>query len=380
MSRIRDIRIIGLEFAMPEEKAYGMARGLTARRGGGIVYLETEDGITGIGEAWGPSKVAAAYLDIVKSYFIGTSVFAQRGVQQRILAKHYHFGTQNQMIALFSGIDMAAHDAMGKLLKRPVCDLIGGRQRDTVQVYASGGYFTRDADQHAALARQLQAQAGRGFRAYKIKIGRNAADDAARARIAREIIGPHAVLTVDSNGNYTVDQVLRSMQAIAPYDIGWYEEPLAPQDWKGYAELRARAPMPVATGEALYEAFDFKRLIDARMVDVVQPDLALCGGLSVARFIGELCAAEHLRVSPHVWGTAIGLAAAVHWVASLPDYPHTDNVPDPTLVEYDVGENLLRDSLLASPLAARDGVIAVPTTPGLGVELDPDVVERCTVR
>jgi D-galactarolactone cycloisomerase len=138
--------------------------------------------------------------------------------------------------------------------------------------------------------------------------------------------------------------------------------------------------MPVATGEALYEAFDFKRLIDARMVDVVQPDLALCGGLSVARFIGELCAAEHLRVSPHVWGTAIGLAAAVHWVASLPDYPHTDNVPDPTLVEYDIGENLLRDGLLASPLAARDGVIAVPTTPGLGVELDPDVVERCTVR
>jgi D-galactarolactone cycloisomerase len=336
--------------------------------------------VTGIGEAWGPSKVAAAYLDIVKSYFIGTSVFAQRGVQQRILAKHYHFGTQNQMIALFSGIDIAAHDAMGKLLKRPVCDLIGGRQRDTVPVYASGGYFTRDADQHAALARQMQAQAGRGFRAYKIKIGRNPADDAARARIAREIIGPHALLTVDSNGNYTVDQVLRSMQAIAPYDIGWYEEPLAPQDWKGYAELRSRAPMPVATGEALYEAFDFKRLIDARMVDVVQPDLALCGGLSVARFIGELCATEHLRVSPHVWGTAIGLAAAVHWVASLPDYPHTDNVPDPTLVEYDVGENLLRDGLLASPLAARDGFITVPTAPGLGVELDPDVVERCTVR
>ena len=380
MSLIRDIRIIGLEIAMPDDKAYGMARGLTARRGGGIVYLETDDGITGIGEAWGPSKVAAAYLEIVKPYFIGTSVFAQRGVQQRIFAKHYHFGTQNQMIALFSGIDIAAYDAMGKLLNQPVCNLLGGRQRDSVPVYASGGYFTRDADQPAALARQLEALAGRGFTAYKIKIGRNPADDAVRARLAREIIGPDALLTVDSNGNYTVDQVLRSMHAVAPYDIGWYEEPLAPQDWKGYAELRARAPMPVATGEALYEAFDFKRLIDGRMVDVVQPDLALCGGLSVARFVGELCAAEHLRVSPHVWGTAIGLAAAVHWVASLPDYPHAENVPNPTLVEYDTGENLLRDGLLASPLAARRGWIDVPTGPGLGVELDPGVVERCTVR
>jgi D-galactarolactone cycloisomerase len=380
MSRIRDIRIVGLEYAMPEEKAYGMARGLTARRGGGIVHLETEDGVVGIGEAWGPPKVTAAYLEIVKSYFVGTSVFAQRGVQRMVHAKHYHFGTQNQLTALFSGIDIAAHDAMGKLLGVPVCDLIGGRQRDHVQVYASGGYFTRDADQQAALARQLEPHAGKGFAAFKIKIGRNPADDEARVRLAKQVIGDAAVLTVDSNGNYTVDQVLESMRRIAGHGIGWYEEPLAPQDWKGYAELRARAPIPVATGEALYEAFDLRRLIDGRLADVVQPDLALCGGLSVARFVGELCAAEHLRLSPHVWGTAVGLAAAVHWVASLPDYPHAQNVPFPTLVEYDIGENGLRDGLFTTPMRAERGLIAVPRGPGLGVELDPDVVARYTVR
>jgi D-galactarolactone cycloisomerase len=380
MSRIRDIRIVGLEYAMPEDKAYGMARGLTSRRGGGIVMVETEDGVTGIGEAWGPSKVAAAYLDIVKPYFVGTSIFGQRGVQQMVFAKHYHFGTQNMLVALFSGIDIAAHDAMGKLLKVPVCDLIGGRQRDHVPVYASGGYFTRDADQQGALARQLEPHAGKGFPAFKIKIGRSPAEDEARVKLAKRIIGEQAVLTVDSNGNYTVDLVLESMRRIAPYAIGWYEEPLAPQDWKGYAELRGRAPIPVATGEALYESFDLRRLIDGRMADVVQPDLALCGGLSVARFVGELCAAEHLRLSPHVWGTAVGLAAAVHWVASLPNYPHNENVPFPTLVEYDIGENKLRDGLFSTPLAAVDGFIKVPTGPGLGVELDPAVVDRYTVR
>jgi D-galactarolactone cycloisomerase len=297
-----------------------------------------------------------------------------------VFAKHYHFGTQNMLVALFSGIDIAAHDAMGKLLKVPVCDLIGGRQRDHVPVYASGGYFTRDADQQGALARQLEAHAGKGYPAFKIKIGRSPAEDEARVRLARRIVGEQAILTVDSNGNYTVDLVLESMRRIQSYGIGWYEEPLAPQDWKGYAELRGRAPMPVATGEALYEAFDLRRLIDGRMADVVQPDLALCGGLSVARFVGELCAAEHLRLSPHVWGTAVGLAAAVHWVAALPDYPHNENVPFPTLVEYDIGENKLRDGLFTSPLAAVDGVIAVPTGPGLGVELDPAVVDRYTVR
>ncbi|MFZ9487534.1 MAG: mandelate racemase/muconate lactonizing enzyme family protein [Alphaproteobacteria bacterium] len=380
MSRIRDIRIVGLEYAMPEEKAYGMARGLTSRRGGGIVHLETEDGVVGIGEAWGPARVAAAYLEIVKPYFVGTSVFAQRGVQQMVYAKHYHFGTQNMLVALFSGIDIAAHDAMGKLLKVPVCDLIGGRQRSHVPVYASGGYFTRDADQQAALARQLEPHAGKGFPAFKIKIGRNPADDEARVRLARRVIGEDAVLTVDSNGNYTADQVVESIRRIAGHGIGWYEEPLAPQDWKGYAELRQRSPIPIATGEALYETFDFRRLVDGRLADVVQPDLALCGGLSVARFVGELCAAEHLRLSPHVWGTAVGLAAAVHWVASLPSYPHGAHVPFPTLVEYDIGENKLRDGLFSTPMLAKAGMIAVPEGPGLGVELDPGVVARYTVR
>jgi D-galactarolactone cycloisomerase len=379
MSRIRDIRIVGLEYAMPDEKAYGMARGLTSRRGGGIVHLETEDGVVGIGEAWGPARVAAAYLEIVKPYFVGTSVFAQRGVQQMVYAKHYHFGTQNMLVALFSGIDIAAHDAMGKLLKVPVCDLIGGRQRSHVPVYASGGYFTRDANQQAALARQLEPHAGKGFPAFKIKIGRNPADDEARVRLARRVIGEDAVLTVDSNGNYTADQVVESIRRIAGYGIGWYEEPLAPQDWKGYAELRQRSPIPIATGEALYETFDFRRLVDGRLADVVQPDLALCGGLSVARFVGELCAAEHLRLSPHVWGTAVGLAAAVHWVASLPSYPHGAHVPFPTLVEYDIGENKLRDGLFSTPMLAKAGMIAVPEGPGLGVELDPGVVARYTV-
>ena len=380
MSRIRDVRIIGLDYAMAEEDAYGMARGLTSHRGGGIVQLETEDGVTGIGEAWGPSKVAAAYLDIVKSYFLGTSVFGQRAVQQMIFAKHYHFGMQNQLVALFSGIDVAAHDAIGKLLKIPVCDLIGGRQRSRVPVYASGGYFTRAADQQAALARQLEPLVGKGFPAFKIKIGRDPREDEARVKLAKQIIGDDAVLTVDSNGNYTVDLVLESMRRIAPYAIGWYEEPLAPQDWKGYAELKSRAPMPVATGEALYERFDLRRLIDGRLADVVQPDLALCGGFSVARFVADLCAVEHLRLSPHVWGSAVGLAAAVHWVASLPTYPHAEFVPFPTLVEYDTGQNPLRDSLFITPMKAIDGHIEVPTGPGLGVELDPAIVAKYTVR
>lgn len=378
MSRIRDIRILPLQYAMPPEDAYGMARGLTHMRGAGLVLLDTEDGVEGIGEAWGPAAVNAAYLEIVKPYFIGRPVFAQRGIAQTILAKHYHLGTQNGLVAMLSGIDIAAHDAMGKLLGVPVCDLIGGRQRDRVPVYASGGYLTRAEDHLAALAAQLEPLAGRGFGAYKIKVGRHPREDAERAALARRIIGDAPLLTVDVNGNYTLDIVLESMRRMAESDIHWVEEPLAPQDWAGYRELAQRAPIPVATGEALYTLFDFRRVIDGRLAAVIQPDLTLCGGLDTARTIGALCGAEHLRVSPHVWGAGIGLAAAVHWVAALPSYPHAENVPYPALIEYDVGRNPLQSAIFETPIRFADGYLEVPTGPGLGITLDREALRRFT--
>ena len=129
------------------------------------------------------------------------------------------------------------------------------------------------------------------------------------------------LLLVDVNGNYTVDLALESMRRIAPYGIHLYEEPLPPQDFRGYELLCARAPLPVATGEALYTVWDFARLIEARAVDVVQPDLTLCGGLDQAKAIALLCQLHNLRFSPHVWGSGVGLAAAVHLVAALPGYP-----------------------------------------------------------
>ena len=374
MTKIRDIEVIPVVFTPPVP--YGSARGLARTRGGSLVLLHTEDGIEGIGEAWGPPGVTRACLDVIKPFYIGQSVFAQNGAAQRVLAALYHAGTQNQFISLMGGIDIAAHDAMGKMLDLPVAELIGGRLRERIPVYASGGYFTADEDQDRALAAQLEPNAGRGFTAFKIKIGRSPKEDARRVRLARQIIGGDALLTVDTNGNYTEDGVLDSMRLTAPYDIHWYEEPLAPQDWAGYRGLSARAPIRLATGEALYSVFDFRRLIDGRLVSVVQPDLTLCGGFTVARLIGMLCAAEHLRISPHVWGTGIGLAAALHFLAALQSYPHNEHVPWPPLLEYDVGHNALQNELFTQPLHYADGVVDVPSGPGLGVTLDRGAVER----
>jgi len=374
MSRIRDIKTVPLSFAPPVP--YGSARGLAKARGASLILLQTEDGVQGIGEAWGPPAVTRACLDVIKPYYLGQSIFAQRGAAQTVLATLYHAGTQNQFVAVMGGIDIAAHDAIGKMLNLSAADLIGGRLRERIPVYASGGYFTAEDDQDTALAAQLEPHAGRGFQAFKIKIGRNPAEDAARACLARSIIGESPLLTVDTNGNYTEDGVLESMRATASCNIHWYEEPLAPQDWGGYRSLSARAPVRVATGEALYSLFDFRRLIDGRLAAVVQPDLTLCGGFAVAQTIAALCAGEHLRISPHVWGTGVGLVAALHFLAALPAYPHAANVPFPPLLEYDVGRHLLQNEIFVNPPHYANGSLEVPAGPGLGVTLDPDALRR----
>ena len=373
---IREIESIPLAYA--PAVPYGSARGLAHRRGASLILLRTEDGVEGIGEAWGPPAVTSACLEVLKPFYLGQSVFAQQAAAQRVLAAMYHAGTQNQYVALMGAIDIAAHDAIGKMFGISVAELIGGRLRDRVPVYASGGYFTAEDDQDRALARQLEAAAPRGFGAYKIKIGRSPREDARRVALARQIIGPDAVLTVDTNGNYTEDGVLDSMRLTEPFDIHWYEEPLAPQDWAGYARLAARAPIRLAAGEAHYQVFDFRRLIDNRLVSVLQPDLTLCGGFAVARLIGMLCAAEHLRLSPHVWGSGVGLAAAAHFLAALPSYPHNEHVPWPPLLEYDVGDNALQAGLFTEPLRYADGMLEVPTGPGLGITLDLAAVRRFT--
>jgi D-galactarolactone cycloisomerase len=377
MARIRDVRLIPLVYRMPPVRAYGMARGLTAERGCSLVEVETQDGVVGIGEAWGPPKATGGYLELIKEAYIGRELYDRELIWSDIICRRYHLGLQNQLTACASGINIAIYDALGKTLGLPVCKLLGGLGRDRVPVYASDGYISGDPDNQ--LPAQLERIADRGFPGAKFKIGMSPTSDEERVRLARDILGEDMLLLVDVNGNYTVDLALESMRRIARYDIHFYEEPLPPQDLRGYEILSARAPIPIATGEALYTVWDFARLIEARAVDVVQPDLTLCGGLDQAKGIALLCQLHNLRFSPHVWGSGVGLAAAMQLVAALPGYPHTDHVPAPCLIEYDVSENPLRHELLTRPLTPVGGRIAVPDGPGLGIEINRAAVEKYSV-
>lgn len=378
MSTISSIRFIPLSVPLPQGKAYGMAKSLATARQTTLVVVETKSGVTGIGEAWGSPAVNQTYLPLLAGYLEGCDLADVELVFSRIVARHYHFGLQNQLMACISGIDIAAKDALGKETGLPVCRLIGGRGAEQVPVYASGGYITEDNDRD--FTPQMEAMAASGHNAVKIKIGLSPKSDLARVQEARRVLGEEVDLMVDINSNYTLDLAKATLAALAPYRISWVEEPLAPQDISGYELLQRCSPVPVATGEALYTVHDFQRLLERRAVDVVQPDLSLCGGFWQGRRIADLAELHHVRLSPHVWGSGIGLAAAAHYVASRSPSPQAQNAPWPTLVEYDVGENPLRERLLKEPLVASQGLLPVPTGPGLGIEVNWSAVEQYGVR
>lgn len=374
MTRIRDIRLIPLAFVMEEGKAYGMARGKTARRECGLIEVETEDGVVGIGEAWGPPKATAAYLDLIREAFVGRTLYERELVWSDIISRRYHLGLQNQMTACYSGINIACYDALGRTLGVSVADLLGGRGKETIPAYASDGYITDNPE--GKLPTQLERIAEAGFHAAKIKIGISPALDEARCMLTREVLGDDVLILVDANGNYSVDLTLESMARIRDVGIHLYEEPLPPQDVAGYRALSQRATISVAAGEALYTVHDFARLVYPRSVDILQPDLTLCGGFDQAKAIAALCQIHNLRYSPHCWGGAVGLVAAIHFLSALPDYPNSDHPPYPRLLEYDIGENPLRDELLTTPLQPDHGEITVPKGPGLGIKLNPEAVDR----
>jgi D-galactarolactone cycloisomerase len=143
---IAKLEIVPLIYRLPKGRAYGMARGLTAIRQASLVKLTTDDGVEGIGEAWGPPAVTKAYLDLIESYFVGREVYGFEHAASAILSTHYHFGIQNQMMSCLSGIDIACLNAIGKMLSLPVVKLIGGPARDRLPIYASGGYFTEEPE------------------------------------------------------------------------------------------------------------------------------------------------------------------------------------------------------------------------------------------
>jgi D-galactarolactone cycloisomerase len=374
--KITSVRAHALEAPIDEPFAFSQA--WVTKRVGLVVEIETDAGLTGWGDGYGPPMpIAAVIHHAYAPRLIGRDPLAGDAIWEDLHNALRDHGQRGIAIQALSAVDIALWDLRGKALGVPVHQLMGGPIRAEIRAYATGLYRRADdrAENHARLKDEAEGYVAAGFTAMKTKVGFGFADDIALVEMLRATIGDGVELLVDANHGCDVVQAKRLARAMEPLEIGWFEEPVAPEDLEGYAEVRASTSIPIAGGECSFTRHDFRRILEARAMDIVQPDTCSCGGLTEAKRIADLAWVHGTRCNPHVWGTGIGLAAALQLLAVLPTTAPAFGAQQP-LLEYDSTPHPFRQDLLAEPIAVKDGVASVPIGPGLGVEVRRDVLER----
>lgn len=365
----------------PIEARFAFSQNWVDRRVGLVVEIETDAGITGWGDGYGPPWALAT---VIEKYYaprlIGRSPLAGDAIWEELYNGLRDHGQRGVPIQALSAVDIALWDLRGKHFGAPVHELMGGPVRTSVRAYATGLYRRSDdrAENHRLLADEAKGYLDTGFTAMKTKVGFGFGDDIALVEMLRETIGSDIELFVDANHGCDRVQAARLARAMEHLDIGWFEEPVEPEDIEGYAELRTRTSIPIAGGECSFTRHDFRRILEARAMDVIQPDTASCGGLTEAKRIADMAWTHGTRYNPHVWGTGIGLAAAMQLLAVLPTTTPAFGAHHP-LLEYDSTPHPFRQGLLAAPIRVEHGVAHVPDGPGLGIEIRHDVLERWRV-
>jgi D-galactarolactone cycloisomerase len=354
-----------------------------------LIEVRTDDGLVGWGESGSGtlSRAGAVFVeDVLAPLAIGMDPFDLDALGQKVAATLDRAGwTGDFAVQAWSGLEVALWDIMGKAVGRPVSQLLGGRVRDRVMAYATGLYYLPTApDPSAARQEEARGYVERGYHAMKMKVGGlTPGDDLKEVEGIRRAIGDEILLMADANGAYDSRTAIQVGEELQEQDVAWFEEPVRRGDLAGYLEVKRALRIPITGGEHLGSLDAFREYVARRAVDVLQPDVANCGGLSGARRIAALAQAFHVRVFPHVWGTPVAVAAGLHLAATLPSTPPT-TTPTPLaqepLFEFDSTPHPIRDAMLTDALRPKDGWLAVPDGPGLGVQVDPDVLARFAVR
>jgi L-alanine-DL-glutamate epimerase-like enolase superfamily enzyme len=390
--RISDVRTIPVEYPLPQrvfDANYTMATKPAL-----LVEVETDQGLVGLGEAahfGGPLASTAAVIDgELRDHLLGQDPREIERLWELMHRRAYKHARGGIVIAAMSGIDVALWDLRGKMAGMPLWRLLGGYRR-RVPAYATGGFYA-EGKGIRELGAEMDAYCRHGFRAVKMKVGRNSdiegsplramaergvaevtlAHDLERVRAVRQAIGPDVRLMVDANGAWDVPTAIRMGRAMEPLDVYWYEEPVWPDDVAGSAEVASKVGIPVAGYETCsYGIVAFRDYLAARAIHFVQPDVAWAGGLTECLKIAHLAQAANLPLAPHIHGSAVAVAAAVHLLGA---------VRNGSMAEMVFPAHPLMADLVREPLTVdATGHIELSDRPGLGLTLDPQVVKRYRV-
>jgi D-galactarolactone cycloisomerase len=377
--KITGVAIHVLKSALAEPFAF--SQGWVRQRAATLVEIQTDAGVSGWGEAFAqglePPEIAATVIDkALRPLVIGADPLDIEVLWHRMYHMTRDYGRKGSVVAGISAIDIALWDIAGKFYQAPVYKLLGGAFRTRVQPYATGFYRIHGQGEAARLAEEAIRHFEAGFTLMKVKLGYGVDDDIATMRaIARAIDGKPITLMVDTNHAYGRAEAFRLGRALEEYGLRWYEEPVVPEDIEGYVELRGKLSMPIAGGENEHTLYGFGRLLGARAVDIAQPDIGSCGGITAARHIMALAQSHGIQVNPHVWGSAIAQAASLHVIAAVP-VANYSLFPQEPVLEYDRSSHPFRQKLVTEPIEQVDGWVHIPSKPGLGVEIDRAVLDQ----
>ena len=367
--KIQDVRAIGLRGGTPEG---GWSEEL---RPDDVVHtlvmVRTDDGLVGTGSVFTNAGLVRSSLNVLEPLYRGENALEPERVSEKLRQNTFWLGRGGSITHTISGIDTALWDILGQATGQPVGRLLGGRYRERVMPYASVLM-----EEPARLSDELAKMCAEGFRAFKIgwgPFGRvSAAMDEAIVAAARQAVGPEALLAVDAGGSDALWRgdykwALRTATMLASYDIAWFEEALVPDALDDFAALRRQAPVPISGGEVLTRRQAFLPYLLAGAFDIVQPDTTKVGGLSESRRIGWMAEEHGIRLIPHGWNTAVGLAADLQLASALPG---TD------LVEYRTGAPYIDELRDGGWQLDDDGMLAIPDVPGMGVRLNQAALAR----
>ncbi|MEM6497045.1 MAG: mandelate racemase/muconate lactonizing enzyme family protein [Pseudomonadota bacterium] len=375
MKRISDVRTYVLEAPLSEPFWWSFNRADV--RGGCLVEIICEDGTAGWGECFGPPALNAAVVRAFKPLLIGQDALATELLWQTLYNQFRDQGQKGLVVTALSGVNIALWDIKGKHFEAPVYQLLGGPVRKSMQAYATGTYRRGDGDPLDYIVEEVTGYVHEGFGAVKLKIGFGVDEDVQLIEAVRDAIGPDIGLMIDANHGFDVVEAVELGNRVAHLDIGWFEEPVVPDDLDSYREVRDRQPIPVAGGECKFTRWGFREVLNRRAIDILQPDTCAAGGISECKKIADMATAFGVRYVPHVWGTCVGLSAALNLLAVLPNTPPRHTPVEP-LLEFDRSEHPFRQAVIQGRIEHESGWVSVSEGPGLGIEIDRDAVAQFT--
>jgi L-alanine-DL-glutamate epimerase-like enolase superfamily enzyme len=357
-----------------------------------VVLVHTDEGITGVGETDTGPWLAKAAIESpgshtmalgIKDLLIGQDPFDTAALWDKLYTYTAMSGRRGAVICALGAIDMALWDIKGKALGLPIYKLLGGAHRDYITPYASlqpdGSNVAAYCDTLVSWARRAQEY---GFRAGKLECtlsgpynhsGLQGTDEQATeiVTVCREAVGPQFDLMVDVQYLWRdAKSALRTVRHWEHLDLFFLETPLLVDNLEGYATLAREAPMRIAAGEWLNTRHEFRELMDVGKVDVAQPDIGRVGGFTEAMRVCHMAEDRGRLIVPHCWKTGIGIAASAHLAAAVPHCPFIEYLP------AELCDSALRRDLADDGLTMKDGLLALPDKPGLGIELNYDALKH----